>query len=668
MYPIAVSVILLVGLTIFAHTAYRWMKVFLQARGDHERLQDIPGRIKFVLRHFLGQEKLLKLDPRAGFMHALIFWGFLVIAIRTITLFAVGFDADFVFPLMGGQLGKIYSFLLAVFELLVCWGVAFMLYRRLVLKPARLTYETEGTAILFVILGLMVTDFLLEGAQVAMNGGHEESWNFAAHWTGQAMLAMGLGPTALKSIFVSNYFIHIIAIIAFLNFLPYGKHFHVITALFNVFLLKRTPYGRLSMMDLEDENAESFGTGKTEDLTWKQMLDIVSCTHCGRCSSVCPAWATDKPLNPKLINEDLFHHMKKKYHMLPGFLADQTQPSDDDLGTDEKPLSPFVIENDVLWSCTSCRACENVCPVDIEFVDKIVDMRRHQVLTQGTFPEEVQATFKNMENQSNPWGISSDDRANWAEGLGVKTMAEHPDAEYLYYVGCAGSFDDRNKKIATAFVKILQLADIDFAILGKEEYCCGDPARRIGNEYLYQMLAQQNAEVMKNYKVQKILTACPHCFNTIKNEYPDFDAHFEVVHHTEFIAKLIKDGKVKPNKSLDETVTYHDSCYLGRYNDIYKAPREILESIPNLTLKEMELAEDMGRCCGAGGGRMWMEETLGTRVNHKRMDDALETGASTVASNCPFCVTMLNDAANDKEVADRVKTRDVAEILADAIE
>lgn len=668
MYPIAVSVILLISFTIFAHTTYRWAQVFKKTKPDPERARNLGGRIQFVLRHFLGQEKLFKQDFWPGLMHAIIFWGFLVIAIRTMSLFGMGFDKTFVFPFLGGRLGDYYMLTLSSFEILVSIAVLYAFYRRLVIKPKRLTQETEGFFILGAILLLMISDFLAEGALLALHQPANAGWHYAAFATSQGLLAAGFAPVTLKAIFASNYFIHIIVVLAFLNYLPYGKHFHVITALMNVFFIRMTPRGRLSKMNLEDEEATSFGAGTVEDLTWKQILDIVSCTHCGRCSDVCPAWATGKPLSPKKISEDLFHHVQAREHMLPGFLSDHIPAEKVDVGTEEKPLVPFVIEPDVIWSCTSCRACENACPVDIEYVDKIVDMRRHLVLTQGTFPEEVQATFKNMENQSNPWGISSDDRANWCADLGIKHISENPSAEYLYFVGCAGSFDDRNKKISTAFVKILQKANIDFAILGKEEGCTGDPARRIGNEYLFQMLAQQNVETMNNYKVKKVITACPHCFNTIKNEYPDFGGQYEVIHHTELIANLIEKGAITPTKSRDETITYHDSCYLGRYNEVYAEPRKILESIPDLKIVEMALTKDHGRCCGAGGGRMWMEETIGTRVNHQRMEDALETNATTVASNCPFCVTMLHDAANDKEVAEKMKTQDVVEILAEAIE
>lgn len=669
MYPISVSILLALGLSAFAYTSWRWFMVFKKARADEERFQGLGARMKEVLTDFLGQVKLMKQDFWPGLMHAVIFWGFLIIAIRTITLFGIGFDAQFIFPLLGGHLGNFYQLTLSLIEILVVAAVAFAAYRRLIVKPKRLTLEAEGLGILLAILLLMVSDFLAEGAHVALHQNPGAAWNLAAYMTGQGLLAAGLAPETLKTLFGVSYFTHIGIVLLFLNYLPYGKHFHVITALFNVFFIRKTPYGRLAKMNLEDENATSFGTGKLTDMTWKQVLDVVTCTQCGRCSDVCPAWATDKPLSPKQINVDLAEFIREKENLgLPFISHEAAKHGTGEFGTDEKPLSPFVIDPEVLWSCTTCRACENACPVDIEFVDRIVDMRRHLVLTQGSFPEEVQATFKNMETQSNPWGISSDDRASWCSDLGVKTLAEHPEAEYLYFVGCAGSFDDRNKKIARSFVKILQKAGVDFAILGKEECCTGDPARRIGNEYLYQMLARQNIDTMNNYKVKKVLTACPHCFNTIANEFPDFGGRYEVIHHTTFIDGLLKKKKISPIKPLGETITYHDSCYLGRYNQNYDAPRNILAAIPETKIVEMALSKETGRCCGAGGGRMWMEERVGTKVNHKRMDDALETEATTVASGCPFCITMLRDAANDKEVAERVKTRDVAELLADSIE
>ncbi len=669
MYPLPVGILLFVGLLAFAYTSYRWLALFKRLRADTERTQNLGTRLKAVLTHFLGQAKLFKQDFWPGLMHAVIFWGFCVIAIRTITLFGIGFDANFVFPLLGGMLGNIYALTLSILEVLVVVAIVYATYRRLIVKPKRLTLEAEGLGILLAIFLLMITDFLAEGAHIALHQPVDAAWNPAGLLTGRGLLAAGVAPAGLQAIFNVSYFTHIVIVLAFLNYLPYGKHFHVITALFNVFFIRKTAYGRLSKMNLEDEEATSFGTGTLEDMTWKQALDVVTCTQCGRCSDVCPAWATDKPLSPKQINVDLAEFIREKENLGLPFLEHETaKHGTGEFGTEEKPLTPFVIDPEILWSCTTCRACENACPVDIEFVDRIVDMRRHLVLTQGTFPEEIQPTFKNMETQSNPWGISAEDRGNWCSDLGVKMLAEHPDAEYLYFVGCAGSFDDRNKKIARAFVKILQKAGIDFAILGKEECCTGDPARRIGNEYLYQILAQKNVETFNGYKVKKVLTACPHCFNTIQNEYPDFGGQYEVLHHTQFIDQLLQAGKIKPTKSLQETITYHDSCYMGRYEGAYNAPRNILESIPEVKIVEMALSKEAGRCCGAGGGRMWMEEQVGTKVNHKRMEDALETEATTVASACPFCVTMIRDAANDKEVAEKVQTKDVVELLADSIE
>ncbi|MBI1909044.1 MAG: (Fe-S)-binding protein [Deltaproteobacteria bacterium] len=632
MYPVSVSLLLVYALTFFAYTMTRWVRVSLKWRPNN-RLQNIPERVQGIFKYFLGQRRMFTVSPRAGLMHAFIFWGFCIISIRTITLFGLGFDKDFVFPLLDGFFGRLYEWTLFPFEGLVIIATGYMLYRRLISKPRHLTLSKEGTLILFMILTLMVTDLAMEGL---------------AHW------AVG---------FTVMYFIHITTILVFLNFLPYGKHFHIITSFFNVFLKRLTPYGALDSINLEDEKATSFGIGKVEDMDWKQLLDIASCTECGRCSSVCPATATDKPLNPKEVTITLRDFIRKKEQLMPPFL----QKKSDAPSGEEAPLSPSVIDPEILWSCTTCRACEEACPVFIEYVDKIVGMRRNLVLMQGSMPPEVQNTFKNLEKNYNPWGISSEDRGNWVKELGVKTIAEKPDAEYLYFMGCAGSFDDRNKKIATAIIKLLQEAQINFAILAKEEKCTGDPARRIGNEYLFQTLAKENIQTFQKYSIKKVLTACPHCFNTIKNEYPQFGGNYEVVHHTEFLYELIREGKLKPKKELAKKITFHDSCYLGRYNEVYDAPREILKSIPGLNLLEMELSRENGRCCGAGGGRMWMEEKIGTRVNHKRLEDIQSVNPNGAASACPFCITMLRDATRDKNLGDSIETKDVAEYLAESL-
>jgi len=503
----------------------------------------------------------------------------------------------------------------------------------------------------------MITDFLIDGSHLAMRDMSNAHWAPASFLVANLFLLSSLSQEVLSLIHTSSYFSHIVLIAAFLNYLPYGKHFHIITFLPNVFFMRTTPLGQLRSLDLEDENAESFGIGKIQDMTWKEMLDLATCTECGRCSSVCPATNTGKVLSPKQLNIDEREIMLNEFPLLPFMVSNGVLPEN---------LSPGSIDSEVFWGCTTCRACEEACPVGIEFVDRIVGTRRHMVLTQGVMPPEVQNSFRNMETNSNPWGISADERANWCKELGVQMFSEKP-AEYLYFVGCAGSFDDRNKKIATAMVKILQKARIDFAILGKEELCTGDPARRIGNEYLYQTLAKQNIETMNRYKIKKVITVCPHCFNTIKNEYPEFGGKYEVVNHTDFIYELIREGKVKPVRPLPKRVTYHDFCYLGRYNGIYDSPREILKSIPGSEVTDVKLSRENGRCCGVGGGRMWMEEKVGKRINHQRLEDLQEADPEIIASACPFCITMLRDATKDKEVEQKIQTKDVVELLAESL-
>ncbi|MBI2067566.1 MAG: (Fe-S)-binding protein [Deltaproteobacteria bacterium] len=618
MFPLTTGLLLIVALGLFGTTLYRWGTIFRKAKPD-SRWNDFRRRFWNLLTIAFAQTKMIRGDFRAGLMHAIIFWGFLVIALRTILLFGIGFEADFGRSFLESVAGRFYILSLPVVEGLVLLAVGYAAYRRWFVKPGRLTLSAEGLIILVAIALLMVSDFAIDGTTGALQ--------------------------------TAAYFFHIILVLAFLNYLPYGKHFHILTFLPNVFFMRTTPLGQLRNLNLEDPNATSFGMGKLEDLTWKDMLDVATCTECGRCSSVCPATNTGKILSPKQLNIDERRELRKGPEGPEG----------------EKFLSPHLIDPEVFWSCTTCRACEEACPVGIEFVDRIVGTRRHMVLTQGVMPTEVQNTFRNMETHSNPWGLAADDRAEWCKGLGVKIFAEKPDAEYLYFVGCAGSFDDRNKRIATAFVKILQKAHVDFAILGKEECCTGDPARRIGNEYLFQTLAKQNIEMMNRYKVKKILTACPHCFNTLGNEYPQFGGNYEVIHHTDFVYQLIREGRVRPVSPLPQRVTYHDSCYLGRYNGVYDAPREILKSIPGAEVVEAPLSRSNGRCCGAGGGRMWMEERVGKRVNHQRLEDLQEASPHVIASACPFCITMLRDATRDKHLEEQVQTRDVIELVAEAM-
>ncbi len=666
MYPIAVGLILLVALTSMAYSLYRRGILLFVAQGKDTRWEKIPQRIKSVLINAIGQKRLLARDRASGVMHAMIFWGFLVISLRTITFFVMGFKEDFVLPGLGGSLGTAYHFTLNIFLLLVIWGCCVAMYRRLVLKVKRLTPSTEAIIILGVIISLCLSDFVFEGARLAL-GKHVPAGAFMGGVF--AKLLGGLNPSTLSLVEGGSYFLHISLILGFMNFLPYGKHFHIITSIPNVFLYKTKPHGQLISMNLADENLTQFGADRIEHFSWKNYLDWFSCTECGRCTAQCPAANSDKPLNPKELTITLRNFLYEKSEKLIAKKEGKYEGTLDEtsLIPDEKPLIGDTVLHDIIWACTTCRACEEACPVFIEYVQEIVDMRRNLVLVQGAFPPEVQTVFSNMERNSNPWGIGFTERANWAKDLGIPTMDQNPDVEYLYFVGCAGSFDEKNKKVAVAFAKLLQKAGVRFGILGTEEKCNGDSARRIGNEYLAQSLIQENVATFEKYKIKKIITSCPHCFNTLKNEYSQFNGHYEVLHHAEFLSELLKKGLLKPAKPLNKTVTFHDSCYLGRYNDIYDAPRQIIQAIPGTTIVEMENAKEVGRCCGAGGGRMWMEEHIGRRVNQMRLEDVKSTPANLVATACPFCKTMLNDAI--KETAtENMDSSDVVELLYESVE
>ena len=631
------------------------------------RVLRLPRTLGTVLVYFLGQRKFFKKQERSsGVMHAFIFWGFLVLAIRSLYLITIAFVPDARVPLSHDG----YSLLKDVTELVVLVAVCFALYRRLVTRPSRLTASGEAVVILFMIGSLMVTDFLYDGFLfgTALADGtaspellDEMAFAFVGGALGQAF--QGVDPAlgaALRELF---YWSHICILLVFLNLLPGSKHFHVITSLFNVFLSDVDVRPRGALAPIEDlEEQETFGVSHVLEFTPKQLLDTYTCTECGRCTVNCPTTITGKPLNPKKLITDIRDHLYRREPELlahGGPAADYEGPSlVDDVGYDQ------------IWDCTSCRACSEMCPVMIEHVDKIVDLRRYLTLMEANFPKELGATLRNLENKGNPWGLPAGDRTLWADGLEVPTLAEAPDAEYLFWVGCAGAYDDQQKKVSVALVKLLREAGVSFAILGDEETCTGDSARRAGNEYLFQMMAQQNIELLQGYGVdkKKIVTHCPHCLNTLKHEYPQFGGTFDVVHHSELIGQLMRAGKITPKTTPAGVgdVAFHDSCYLGRYNDIYDEPREVLAKIPGLRIKEMERSRQSGMCCGAGGARAWMEEHHGERVNQTRVQQALETKPDTIAVACPFCKMMLADGVNELGV-EGVRTKDIAELVADSL-
>jgi len=695
------SLVLIAGLAIFGRTMYHKTQL-LMALEPADRANHIKERLKNMVILAIGQKRLVgrKKERAAGIMHALIFWGFCILIIRSLTLYGEGFVKGYQLPFLGDDfiLGYLYIALKDIMEGIVLLMVIYAIFRRAVLKPERLHNTWEAYFVLGMIGVLMISDLLLDGARynLIMHHNNPEHLHFFNNpqygseflWTpvsvGAASLISGISAQATGFILAGMFWLHIITQLTFLNFLPLGKHFHVITALPNVFFKKLGyPHEKAKLLDLEDEAAwedESLGINHIHQLNWKQGLDLYTCTECGRCKEVCPTYITDKPLNLHDFNDKLkFELLDNADNIIKRAKLSATIKPDGDSGqidknkaqiseqiaalNSKKQLVGDVIAEDTLWACTTCRACEEVCPVTIEHVPRIIAMRQGQTLMAEAYPKELNPALKGLERNGNPWGIGYDKRADWADGLDVKMMADDSDVDYLLWVGCAGSFDDRTKNVSTSLVKILQKAGISFAILGVEEKCTGDFARRVGNEMLFQMTAQENIETLNNYKVKKIITACPHCLNTLKHEYPQMGGNYEVIHHTEFIDQLVKTGKITLNKSLEGSLTYHDPCYLGRYNSVYDQPRSILKSISNWGLKELDRHGRESFCCGAGGGRMWMEETIGKRIYLERAEEIVGKQVANVAVACPFCLTMLEDGMKDLEKEEEIKTQDICELV-----
>ncbi|HYD47439.1 MAG TPA: (Fe-S)-binding protein [Terriglobales bacterium] len=693
MSTLAFTIMLVVALGIFGRTMYRRTAVLLKGTPD-ARFDDIGQRIWNVLVYAFGQKKFVQPEPRpttriseqtAGWMHFFIFWGFTILAIQVIQMFVRGFVDDFyLFPFTPHLLGGPYLLAKDIMEVLVLFSIGVALYRWGISHPARLygykpseerlagQSHWEAYLILCFIGTIMISGKLYDGGRMIFEANNpdvqaEMAWQPFSRLVGIGLNALG-GAELARLASNAGWWIHNAIILIFLNLLPLSKHFHILTFLPNVFFAKTAPKGQLSKQDLE--TATRFGTSYINQFTWKQVLDMYSCTECGRCASHCPATISGKELAPRQLLLNLRDYL---YEHENDMLALEAPANGNGSAEAEAPLigenivGEKLIHDEVLWACTTCRACEEACPIMIEYVDKIVDMRRHLVQEESRFPAELTRTFKGMETQSNPWGVDAMQRDAWAEGLDIPTFADKPDAEYLYYVGCAGSFDDRAKRTTQAVAKILKQANVDFAILGKEEMCNGETARRIGNEYLFQSMAQMCNEVMQTYNVKKILTNCPHCFNTLKNEFPQFGGNYDVVHATEFVRQLITDGKVEFQLDGKRNITYHDSCYLGRYNEVYDAPRDVLTLIPGITVKEPERNRKFGMCCGAGGGRMWMEEEPDKRVNIRRVEQLLETEPDAVAVACPYCMTMIDDGLKAKGMEEKVQAVDVMELVADSM-
>ncbi len=645
-----------------------------------ERFQGAGARLRAELVEVLGQRKLLK-RPLPGIAHFLTFWGFVLLLTTILETWGELFSDHFALPLVGHW--SALGFLQDLTAVAVLAGLAIFAVIRLRESPARRerrsrfyrSHTVQAWVILGMIAAVIVTLLLYRGARAARGTLPYDDWAFASHAVGR--LLDGLSPGALQAADEAFLLTHIAVITGFLVLVMYSKHLHIFTAPLNVAFSRRPDgLGPLATIKIDPEQMSEedvFGAGKVEDLKWKQLLDLVTCTECGRCQDQCPAWNTDKPLSPKLVITDLRDHLMAKAPFLLG-QASAEAPNGHDPAVLSEDLVSDVVGYDVLWSCTTCGACVEQCPVDIEHVDTIVDMRRYQVLMESRFPTEAGTMLRNVENSGDPWGLGGGQRLAWTDGLDfdVPVVGDKipDDVEYLYWVGCAGALEDRARKSVQSIARLLHRAGVAFAVLGPRESCTGDPARRLGNEYLYQMLAQQNIETLSSAGVRKVIASCPHCFNTLAREYPDLGGNYEVVHHSELLQRLVDEGRLAPSAPLELTVTYHDPCYLGRHNKIYDAPRKVLGAVPGVRPVEMHRCRERGFCCGAGGARMWMEERLGKRVNVERTDEALGTGADVISTACPYCTVMLDDAVKQRQAegqAEGVRVLDVAQVLEESV-
>ncbi|QWU47847.1 (Fe-S)-binding protein [Bacillus sp. NP247] len=633
-----------------------------------------------------GQKKLLK-DKKSGIIHVMFFYGFILVQFGAIDFVWKGLAPGSHLPL--GPLYPAFTFFQEIVTLVILIAVFWAFHRRYVEKLVRLKRNFKSGLVLIFIGGLMISVLLGNGMGIIWHG-EELSWSEPIA-SAIAYVFSGVNEIVAISVFYFSWWVHLLILLTFLVYVPQSKHAHLIAGPVNVFFGRLSNPGKLEKIDFEDETQETFGVGKIEDFRQNQLIDLYSCVECGRCTNMCPATGTGKMLSPMDLILKLRDHLTdkgaavtSKAPWVPVVAFNNTQGNQLAMmaagkGQQESAATALaydpsligdVITEEEIWACTTCRNCEDQCPVMNEHVDKIIDLRRYLVLTEGKMDAEAQRAMTNIERQGNPWGLNRKERETWRQGddeVTVPTVKEKSKAgeefEYLFWVGSMGSYDNRSQKIAISFAKLMNEADISFAILGNKEKNSGDTPRRLGNEFVFQEMATKNIEEFEKAGVKKIVTIDPHAYNTFKNEYPDFGLQAEVYHHTELLAQWVKEGRLKPVHAIEETVTYHDSCYLGRYNEVYEAPRDILKAIPGVNLVEMARNRETGMCCGAGGGLMWMEETAGSRINVARTEQALDVQPSIIGTGCPYCLTMISDGTKAKEVEEKVQTLDVTEIL-----
>jgi Fe-S oxidoreductase len=665
MSPFGITVLMLVAFAGFGYLASR--KLAIVASLQPEIRWDHPGlRLKDVLVNGFLQSRMVRGEWKPGLMHAVIFLGFMSLLVRKLQLIAIGYDESVAVP---GLAGGLFAAFKDVIELAVLAACGYALYRRFVLKPRRLEQNREAVLILSLIIAIMVTDIAFDGFRFAL---HSASDPGIAHERAFAFLGDALAGTlarlstpTLVAGYQFFYWAQLLIVFSFLVILPTGEHFHIVTALPALFFRRGRPANVVPAVDLEKAMADGadadmrIGVRSARDLVWKDGLDAFTCTECGRCKDACPTFLTGKPLSLKWVNDSLKRHLVEQREALVAAKPDEALP----------PLVPGVIGEDTLWACTTCGYCEAACPIELEHLPKFYRMRQHRVMMEGAFPRELRGIFDAYEVQSNPWGLPADTRADWAIAAGVPVLhsAEEASAlDYLFYVGSAESFDPRGQKIAAAFARILKAAGVKVAILGTRETSTGECVRRAGNEVLFQQLATALIATLGEFGIRRIVTCDPHAFNTLRNEYPAFGGHYEVVHHTQLIAQLLREGRIRLRPSV-ERVIYHDPCYLGRHNDEFEAPRAIIRQLASDAPLEFGLNREKAMCCGAGGGRMWIEETIGKRINLARVEQALPQAPKVIATACPYCAVMISDALKAIDRNAEIATRDIAELVADAM-
>ncbi|MGE5184581.1 MAG: (Fe-S)-binding protein [Acidobacteriota bacterium] len=674
--------LLAASLAFFARTVWLFGRgVAAGAADPRPRLDQIGGRLIDVGIYFFGQKKVAERGPqhRSSAHHLFIFWGFLIITIATVDTVVSSVIPGLSLRLLPDVVYEPLYLVIDVFNLIVLAMIAWAFTRRIVVKPRLIPMSLDAGLILGAIGALMVTHFLMHGYELAAQGA--SPWwlpisSTVATWLPAEHAARGLAIA---------YWLHVLVLLTFLNYLPYSKHIHLLGALPNIFTRNRSPRRMdLPKLDLEDEN--QWGVSRFEQFSWKSLLDTYACTECARCTNYCPAYNTGKNLSPMQLVHDIRYEMLDRvelrdeiadlerqiaafedpHHPDREFLAGRLDAAKQELETMPR-LTGGRVADDTLWACTTCGACQEVCPVFIEHPLKILQMRQNLVLEQEKAPGELQRTYRNIERQSNPWGIGNDQRMDWAKDLDVPTIEDHPNPEYILWVGCAGAFDSRIIKQTRAMIKVLNTAGVDYAVLGHSEACTGDPARRTGNEMLFQMQAEANVETLNSAGAKKVITSCPHCLHTLRHDYPQFGGNYEVVHHTQLIDHLYKSGALKSDKTPIGKITYHDSCYLGRWNREFDAPRAVLEEVGIPNIVELERSRQYGFCCGAGGGRMFMEEHEGERVNVNRSDEIIAADVEAVAVACPFCNIMLTDGMKQRNVDDKIAVLDIAELVAQSL-